>query len=66
VGIDGFGLTVVTTSGLPRQPTAITAAPLRQALVSAGGSIWQLAGGTWVTLVRGAEPLPGTAPFYPI
>jgi hypothetical protein len=66
VGIDGFGLTVVTTSGLPSQPTAITAAPLRQALVSAGGNIWQLAGGTWVTLVRGAEPLPGTAPFYPI
>lgn len=66
VGIDGFGLTVVTTSGLPSQPTAITAAPLRQALVSAGSTIWQLAGGTWVTLVRGAEPLPGTAPFYPI
>ena len=29
------------------------------------GTIWQLNGGTWVTLVRGAEPLPGTAPFYP-
>jgi hypothetical protein len=66
VGIDGFGLTVVTTSGLPSQPTSITAAPLRQALVVADGTVWQLAGGTWVTLVRGAEPLPGTAPFYPI
>ena len=66
VGIDGFGLTAVTTSGLPSQPTSITAAPLRQALVSAGGTVWQLAGGTWVTLVRGAEPLSGTAPFYPI
>jgi hypothetical protein len=66
VGIDGFGLTAVTTSGLPSQPTAITAAPLRQALVIARGTVWQLAGGTWVTLVRGAEPLPGTAPFYPI
>jgi hypothetical protein len=66
VGIDGFGLTTVTTSGLPSQPTSITAAPLRQALVSAGGTVWQLAGGTWVTLVRGAEPLPGTAPFYPM
>jgi len=66
VSIDGFGLTSVSTSGLPSQPTAITAAPLRQALVIAGGTVWQLAGGTWVTLVRGAEPLPGTAPFYPI
>ena len=66
VGIDGFGLIVVTTSGLPSQPTAIAAAPLRQALVVADGTVWQLAGGTWVTLVRGAEPLPGTAPFYPV
>jgi hypothetical protein len=66
VGIDGFGLTAMTTSGLPSQPTAIAAAPLRQALVIAKGTVWQLAGGTWVTLVRGAEPLPGTAPFYPI
>jgi hypothetical protein len=66
VGIDGWGLTSVATAGLPSQPTAIAAAPLRQPLVSAGGTIWQLAGGTWVTLVRGAEPLPGTAPFYPL
>jgi hypothetical protein len=66
VGIDGFGLTIVPTSGLPSQPTSIAAAPLRQALVSAGGTVWELAGGTWITLVRGAEPLPGTAPFYPV
>lgn len=66
VGIDGWGLTSLATSGLPSQPTTIGAAPNRLPLVSAGGTIWQLAGGTWVTLVRGAEPLPGTAPFYPL
>ncbi|MCW2634211.1 MAG: Lipoprotein LpqB, beta-propeller domain-like protein [Blastococcus sp.] len=65
VGVDGYGLTDVPTSGLPTQPTSIAAAPARLPLVSAGGTIWQLAGGTWATLVRGAEPLPGTAPFYP-
>ena len=65
VGVDGWGLTPVPTSGLPSQPTSLGVAPSRQALVSAGDTIWQLAGGTWVTLVRGAEPLPGTAPFYP-
>ena len=66
VGIDGWGLDSVTTSGLPGQPTSIAAAPTRQPLVSADRTIWQLAGGTWVTLERGAEPRPGTAPFYPL
>ncbi len=66
VGVDGWGLTSVTTSGLPSQPTAIAAAPSRQPLVVAGGTLWQLAAGTWGTLVRGAEPLPGEAPFYPL
>ncbi|HYH24047.1 MAG TPA: LpqB family beta-propeller domain-containing protein [Blastococcus sp.] len=66
VGADGWGLGQVTTSGLPSQPTALAVAPNRQALVSAGGTVWQLTGGTWRTLVRGAEPLPGTAPFYPL
>ncbi|MCF6744545.1 hypothetical protein E9529_09685 [Blastococcus sp. KM273128] len=65
VGVDGWGLAPVSTSGLPSQPTALAVAPSRQALVSAGATIWQLSGGRWVTLVRGAEPLPGTAPFYP-
>jgi hypothetical protein len=65
VGVDGYGLTAVPTSGLPSEPTSIAAAPARPPLVSAGGTIWQLAGGTWTTLVRGAEPAPGTAPFYP-
>ncbi|MCW2698887.1 MAG: Lipoprotein LpqB, beta-propeller domain-like protein [Blastococcus sp.] len=66
VGVDGFGLTEVPTSGLPSQPEAIGAAPARLPLVSAGGTIWQLASGTWITLVRGAEPLQGTEPFYPL
>jgi hypothetical protein len=66
VGVDGWGLVTVPSAGLPTQPESIAAAPTRQPLVDAGGTIWQLAGGTWVTLVRGAEPLPGTAPFYPL
>jgi hypothetical protein len=66
VGVDGWALSTLPSAGLPSQPESIAAAPTRQPLVDAGGTIWQLAGGTWVTLVRGAEPLPGTAPFYPL
>ncbi|GAB3363625.1 LpqB family beta-propeller domain-containing protein [Modestobacter lapidis] len=66
VGVDGWGLTTVTTAGLPGQPTAIAAAPSRQPLAAADGTVWLLAGGNWVTLVRGEQPLTGTAPFYPV
>jgi len=66
VGVDGWGLDEIPRSGLPGQPQSIAAAPARQPLVTADGTIWQLAGGTWVTLLRGQEPLPGTAPFYPL
>lgn len=66
VGVDGWGLSTLPSAGLPRQPESVAAAPTRQPLVDAGGTIWQLVGGTWATLVRGAEPLPGTAPFYPL
>nr|WP_239521828.1 LpqB family beta-propeller domain-containing protein [Geodermatophilus sabuli] len=66
LGVDGWGLTDVPTSGLPSQPTGVAAAPGRPALVSADGTIWQLAGGTWVTLLRGQQPLPGNEPFYPM
>ena len=66
VGVDGWGLTVVPTSGLPTQPRAIAAAPGRQPLVSAGGTIWRLSGSIWVTLLSGREPLSGTEPFYPL
>jgi len=65
VGVDGSGLDGVATAGLPRQPTAVAAAPSRLPLVSAGGTIWEFSSGTWVTLVRGQEPLPGTEPFFP-
>ncbi len=65
VGVDGWGLTEVPTSGLPSQPTALAAAPSQLPLVSAGGAVWQLSGGTWVTLIRGAQPVPGDQPFYP-
>jgi hypothetical protein len=66
VDVDGWGLASVPTAGLPSAPRSIAAAPTRQPLVDAGGTIWQVSGGTWVTLVRGQEPLPGTAPFYPL
>jgi hypothetical protein len=66
VGVDGWGLTTVTTAGLPGPPTAVAAAPGRQPLVVAAGTVWLLTGGTWVTLLRGEQPLAGTAPFYPI
>ncbi|MGY1619647.1 LpqB family beta-propeller domain-containing protein [Geodermatophilus sp. SYSU D00691] len=66
VGVDGWGLDRVGTAGLPSQPTAVAAAPSRAPLVSAGGTIWQLSGGTWSTLIRGQEPLPGIEPFFPL
>ncbi len=66
VGVDGWGLAEVPTSGLPSQPTSLAVAPGQQPLVSAGGSVWELTGGTWVTLVRGQQPVPGTEPFYPV
>jgi hypothetical protein len=67
VGVDGWGVDDVSVSGLPGEPTSIAAAPSRQPLASvANGTIWQLSGGTWETLERGALPLPGTAPFFPL
>jgi Lipoprotein LpqB beta-propeller domain/Sporulation and spore germination len=66
VGVDGWGLTMVTLAGLPAQPTALAAAPSRPPLVSADGTLWVLSGGTWVTLLRGEQPVAGTAPFYPL
>jgi hypothetical protein len=65
VGVDGWDVTEMPTSGLPSPPTALAAAPGQQPLVTAGGSVWELSGGTWVTLVRGQQPVPGTEPFYP-
>ncbi|SOC48893.1 Sporulation and spore germination [Blastococcus aggregatus] len=66
VGVDGWGLTTLRTSGLPGPPTSLGAAPGRQPLVVAGGTLWQWSNGTWLTIVRGQEPLQGSAPFYPL
>ena len=66
VGVDGWGLDDVSVAGLPSDPQSIATVPTRPPLVSAQGSIWQLAGGTWVTLERGAEPRRGSEPFYPL
>jgi Lipoprotein LpqB beta-propeller domain/Sporulation and spore germination len=66
VDVDGWDLTPVITSGLPGQPTSVAAAPGRQPLVTAGRTLWELGGGTWVTLIRGAEPVAGAEPFYPL
>jgi hypothetical protein len=66
VGVDGWGLDDVSVAGLPSDPTSIAAAPTRAPLVVANRTLWQLAGGTWVTLEPGAEPRPGSEPFYPL
>ncbi|SCX51917.1 Sporulation and spore germination [Klenkia marina] len=66
MGVDGWGLDAVSTAGLPAQPTAVAAAPSRPPLVVAGGTLWQLVGGVWTTLVRGQGPLVGQAPTYPL
>jgi hypothetical protein len=64
IGVDGWGITELTTDGLPGEPDAVAAAPNR-ALVSAGGTVWQFTLEVWAVLIRGQAPLPGTAPFYP-
>ncbi|MPQ99805.1 hypothetical protein GB931_18155 [Modestobacter sp. I12A-02628] len=66
VGVDGWDPAEITLAGLPSQPTQVAAAPSRQPLVTAGGSVWRLSGGRWVALLSDAAPLPGGAPFYPL
>jgi len=65
IGVDGWGITELTTDGLPGEPDAVAAAPNRASLVSAGGTVWQFTLEVWAVLIRGQAPLPGTAPFYP-
>jgi hypothetical protein len=66
VGVDGWGLDEVGTAGLPGEPVSVGAAPTRQPLVSADGTIWELNGSRWDTLISGAEPVAGSEPFYPL
>lgn len=65
IGVDGWGITALTTNGLPGEPEGVAAAPNRAPLVSAAGTVWQFSLDIWVVLIRGEAPLPGTAPFYP-
>ncbi len=65
VSVDGAVLTAQPLDNLPDDPSGIAAAPGRPALASAAGSMYELDGDTWTTLVRGLPFFAGTAPFYP-
>ncbi len=66
IGVDGWGVTALTTDGLPGEPNSLAAAPNRAPLVSAAGTVWQfVSGDIWAVLTPGQAPLTGTAPFYP-
>lgn len=63
--VDGAVLVTQSVANLPVDPDGIASAPGRPALVSAGGTMYQLLGPAWSTLVRGEPFFTGTAPFYP-
>lgn len=65
VSVDGSVLTQQRLSNLPEEATSIAVAPGRPALASAAGTMYQLDGMTWTTLVPGQPFFLGTAPFYP-
>jgi len=65
IGVDGWGITALTTDGLPGDPDSVAAAPNRAYLVSAEGTVWQFSLDIWAVLIRGQPPFPGTSPFYP-
>lgn len=65
IGVDGWGITELTTDGLPGPPESVAAAPNRAPLVSAAGTVWQFSLDIWAVLIRGEAPLTGSAPFYP-
>ncbi|WP_324274229.1 LpqB family beta-propeller domain-containing protein [Blastococcus brunescens] len=62
VGVDGWGLAEISQSGLPSEPRSVAAAPTRQPLVDAGGTIWQLTGGPGPRWSEDASPFPGWRP----
>lgn len=65
IGVDGWGITALTTDGLPGEPDSVAAAPNRAPLVSAAGTVWQFSLDIWAVLIRGQPPFSGTSPFYP-
>ncbi len=71
VEVDGSAVTEVTSLGILGEPTAISAAPSRPPtaprppLVAAGGQLWQLSGGRWISALPDAGQVFGSAPFYP-
>ena len=65
IGVDGWGITALTTDGLPGEPDSVAAAPNRAYLVSAAGTVWQFSLDIWAVLIRGQPPFSGTNPFYP-
>ncbi len=65
ISVDGAVLASQPLDNLPDEASGITASPGRPALASAAGSMYQLDGTTWTTLVRGLPFFRGTAPFYP-
>ncbi|MDQ4039938.1 MAG: LpqB family beta-propeller domain-containing protein [Actinomycetota bacterium] len=65
IGVDGWGITALTTDGLPGEPDSVAAAPNRAFLVSAAGTVWQFSLDIWAALTPGQPPLAGTNPFYP-
>ncbi len=65
ISVDGAVLAAQSSANLPTDPTGIAVAPGRSPLASAAGTMYQLDGDTWTTLVRGEPYFAGTAPFYP-
>jgi hypothetical protein len=51
--VDGYRLHLVSTSGLPRQPTQVAAAPGQPVLAVAAGSVWLLADRSWQRIAHG-------------
>jgi len=63
--VDGAVQVTQPLLNLPVDPSGVASAPGRPALVSAGGTMYQLRGAAWTTLVRGEPFFTGTEPFYP-
>ncbi|HEY0561639.1 MAG TPA: GerMN domain-containing protein [Frankiaceae bacterium] len=59
VALDGSGLAIVATPGLPAVPTQVAGAPGAALLAVVNGAVWQQAAGGWRALG------PGTAVAYP-